>query len=60
MFNRIRKAAAIEAGKITFAILGVGATIGNFAAMKLWLMLPAAILVLSTWAILYRMMEVQQ
>lgn len=56
-FSTLRRDAAIEAAKITFAILGVGATLGNFAVMHVWIMLPAAALLSATWFAIYRMCQ---
>jgi hypothetical protein len=53
----LRRDAAIEAGKLTFAILGVGSTLADFSQMHLWLMLPAGALLLATWGAIYRMCE---
>lgn len=53
----LRREAAIEAAKLTFAILGVGTTLADFSVMHLWLMLPAGVLLLATWGIIYRMCE---
>lgn len=53
----LRRGAAIEAGKITFAILGVGSTLANIGTMRLWLMLPGVALLVATWAVIYTQCE---
>lgn len=56
-FRSMRKDAAIEAGKITFSIIGVGTVLGQFSVMSIWLLVPAFSLVTVTWLIIYRMCE---
>jgi hypothetical protein len=56
-FVTLRQEAAIEAAKLTFALLGVGATLANFSQMHLWIMLPAFSLLSATWYIIYRMYQ---
>lgn len=53
--KNLRSDAAYEAGKLTFAILGVGSTLANIGTMRLWLMAPATALLAITWYAIYRM-----
>lgn len=53
----LRREAAIESAKLTFAVLGVGSTLANFSQMHVWIMLPAGALLLATWGAIYRMCE---
>lgn len=53
-FSTLRRDAAIEAGKLTFALLGVGATLANFSQMNYVIMLPGAAILTATWYVIYR------
>lgn len=54
--RNLHRAAALEAAKLTFAIIGVGSVLADFTTMRLALLLPASALLSATWFAIYRMM----
>lgn len=57
MFRSIEQERLIESGKLVFAIIGIGETIANLAAMPLVLVLLGVPLVSGTWYATYRITE---
>lgn len=53
----IERERLIESGKLIFAIIGIGETVANLAAMPLVLVLLGVPLVSGTWYAIYRITE---
>lgn len=47
-------AAAWEAGKNVFAVLGIGTVLADVSTMRVWFVIPSIVLVTATWYGFYR------
>jgi hypothetical protein len=48
-WRKLDRAAAIDSAKNVFAVLGVGSVLADFSTMRLWLLVPGAVLLVGAW-----------